>query len=202
MGMKNVMLLRLSSAEVELRSSMRNLVTPALCLCLLFATEAPAQQQAITEIVDSNTATFTTFDAPGAGTGADQGTYAHAINTAGIIAGDYLDASNVHHGFTRAAKGKITEFNAPGGGSGAYQGTFAYAISTAGDITGYDADASNVYHGFVRYTNGSIRMLRAQARAPIRAPAQKASTERGTLREPTSTRAMCGTDSCAIPTAR
>jgi hypothetical protein len=39
------------------------------------------------------------FSAPGAGTGGGQGTYAYSINDAGVIAGYYVDASGVHHGF-------------------------------------------------------------------------------------------------------
>src|ERR1017187_148107 len=43
--------------------------------------------------------TFTTFDAPGAGTDTRQGTYPYAINTGGGIAGLYIDANNFSHGF-------------------------------------------------------------------------------------------------------
>ncbi len=45
--------------------------------------------------------TFTTFDAPGAGKGANQGTFASSINPAGAITGTYKDASMVSHGFLR-----------------------------------------------------------------------------------------------------
>ena len=45
--------------------------------------------------------TITTFDAPGAGTGAGQGTADGGINTAGDIAGYYLDAGYVIHGLLR-----------------------------------------------------------------------------------------------------
>jgi hypothetical protein len=44
---------------------------------------------------------FTSFDAPGAGTGAGQGTLPAGINDMGEIAGSYLDADNVYHGFLR-----------------------------------------------------------------------------------------------------
>src|SRR5205807_3166206 len=64
-----------------------------------------------------------TFDAPGAGTGPGQGTIPYAINQASTIAGSDLDASNVYHGFLRAAGGTITVFDAPGAGSGPCQGT-------------------------------------------------------------------------------
>ena len=40
-----------------------------------------------------------TFDAPGAGTGPGQGTFAAAMDTGGTITGWYLDAGDVFHGF-------------------------------------------------------------------------------------------------------
>ena len=44
---------------------------------------------------------ITTFDAPGAGTGASQGTEPLANNPAGAVTGFYIDANNVIHGFLR-----------------------------------------------------------------------------------------------------
>ncbi len=45
-------------------------------------------------------ATITTpLDAPGAGTGFDQGTVPLGINPAGLLTGVYIDANNVNHGF-------------------------------------------------------------------------------------------------------
>jgi hypothetical protein len=41
------------------------------------------------------------FKAPGAGTAAAQGTVPLSINPAGDIAGTYLDARYVYHGFVR-----------------------------------------------------------------------------------------------------
>jgi len=76
-----------------------------ISLCMGFAAAAPTQ--------DSKP-TFTTFEAPGAGTGAGQDTNAGSINDAGAIAGYCLDAANVYHGFVRAAAGTITSFDAPG----------------------------------------------------------------------------------------
>lgn len=111
-----------------------------LCLCLLFAVGARAQQQAIS---DGKIPTITTFDAPGAGTGAGQGTFAERINAAGVIAGDSTDSSYVSHGYVRAANGTITTFDVSG------QGTWAYGINTAGVITGPSVDGSSVYHGYL-----------------------------------------------------
>jgi hypothetical protein len=94
--------------------------------------------------------TFTTFEAPGSGNGAGQGTVGSGINTAGDIAGYYLDASTVSHGFVRAADGTISRFSVKKAGNGFGQGTFGSGINTGGDIAGSYIDASNVYHGFLR----------------------------------------------------
>ena len=100
--------------------------------------------------------TITTFDAPGAGTAAGQGTFGLGINPPGTIAGIYLDASNVYHGFLRAKGGSITTFNAPGAGTGPFQGTIAFGLNPEGAIAGYYADASNVNHGFLRAEGGTF----------------------------------------------
>jgi hypothetical protein len=44
---------------------------------------------------------FTTFDAPGAGTGFAQGTRAEFIDAGSQITGFYYDENNVGHGFLR-----------------------------------------------------------------------------------------------------
>jgi hypothetical protein len=93
--------------------------------------------------------TFTTFDAPSAGTGSNQGTFALAINTAGAITGYYLDANAVSHGFLRATSGTFTALDATGAGTVSSQGTFALSINPTGAITGYYVDMANVLHGFV-----------------------------------------------------
>jgi hypothetical protein len=58
--------------------------------------------------------TITTFDAPGAGTGLRQGTYALCINPSGTIIGFVRGANEVRHGFIRAQDGSFTIFDAPG----------------------------------------------------------------------------------------
>ena len=55
--------------------------------------------------------TNTNFDVPAAG---PFGTVGFGINPAGVIAGEYGDASNVLHGFVRAKDGTITTFDPPG----------------------------------------------------------------------------------------
>ena len=92
---------------------------------------------------------ITTFHAPGAGKGPFQGTGPLAINPAGTIPGQYIDASNVSHGYVRTSDGGITTFDAPGAGTGINQGTVPSMPNPAGVIVGYYLDASNVYHGFL-----------------------------------------------------
>ncbi len=105
--------------------------------------------------------TFTIFDAPGAGMGMLQGTMGTSINDGGDIAGIYLTtvstATNVAHGFVRAAAGTFSPpIDAPNAGSGKNQGTFPASINAVGDIAGMYFDAGNAYHGFVRSAAGTI----------------------------------------------
>jgi hypothetical protein len=101
---------------------------------------------------------FTSFDAPGAGTGFLQGTYAFSVNLFAAVTGYDLDANNVYHGFLRKPDGSIVVFDAPGADTteGDFNGTFPAGINDAGLIAGYYIDASNVGHGFLRSPNGSF----------------------------------------------
>ncbi len=112
-----------------------------------------------------------TYDAPGAGTGAGQGTQAPGINPAGAITGFYWDDLSVAHGFLRNPWGNITTFEAPGAGSetvaGFYgtavglggQGTYGIAINPAGAIAGTYIDKDNVMHGFQRDPDGRFTTI-------------------------------------------
>ncbi len=100
--------------------------------------------------------TITLFDAPGAGTGKNQGTFPLSINTGGVIAGMVSDPNNVYHGFVRAANGAFTEFDAAGANLGGHAGTVPLSINTAGTIAGMYRDPSFVYHGFVRSSDGTV----------------------------------------------
>jgi hypothetical protein len=97
-----------------------------------------------------------TFDAPGAGTGAGQGTQPNAVNSAGVVAGWYLDDNNVWYGFRRTPDGKFITFSAPGAGTGTYQGTGGWGINPAGEITGDYVDVNCVEHGYIRKTHGEF----------------------------------------------
>jgi hypothetical protein len=96
-----------------------------------------------------------TFDAPDAGKAerSGQGTFPDSISEAGAVAGHYVDANKVTHGFLRSPGGtEFTAFDAPGAGrvGGSGQGTFPKSINKAGAVTGHYVDSNNVAHGFLR----------------------------------------------------
>jgi hypothetical protein len=64
----------------------------------------------------------TSFDATDAGIGAATGTVGVSIDTAGDVAGTFIDNNFVGHGFLRSANGTITEFDAPDAGNSATRG--------------------------------------------------------------------------------
>ena len=99
-----------------------------------------------------------TFDAPGAGTTSNFGTFPRSINDSGAVTGHYTDANRVNHGFLRTPHGNIITFNIPGAGTAAGSGfgTFPESINDAGTITGHYTDAENVWHGFLRTPRGDI----------------------------------------------
>jgi hypothetical protein len=105
--------------------------------------------------------TITTFDAPGAGTGTLQGTYALNIDPSGTIIGFSRDANNARHGFIRSTDGGFTIFDAPGAGTGNFQGTRAYGTTPSGTITGFFIDSVNAAHGYVRSNQGVITVFDA-----------------------------------------
>jgi uncharacterized membrane protein len=103
---------------------------------------------------------LTTYNDPGAGTGLYQGTgcpgCARPINLFGEVAGYYIDANNVVHGYLRSPWGEFTTFDVPGEGP---QGLNCYAdcslgLNDFGAITGYYLDANDVFHGYVRSPEG------------------------------------------------
>jgi hypothetical protein len=117
--------------------------------CLLLVLATPALPQ--------GTSSFTTFEVPAAGTGALQGTTVIGIDTAGDVAGTYIDANTVHHGYIRAANGTITTFDVPGSVSTKGYGTFVVAMDPAGDVAGYyTVSQYGQTSGFVRTANGAI----------------------------------------------
>jgi hypothetical protein len=95
---------------------------------------------------------FTTFQAPGAGTGGGPyGTYPTSIDAGGNIAGWDLSLHPyyVYHGFVRATGGAIVTFEVPGGGYATQQGTSAASINDLGLIAGSYVDSNGGSHGFL-----------------------------------------------------
>ena len=104
------------------RSQLWNAGSPLVLFCGLLLL-SPASAVA---------ANLVPFDAPGAETGANEGTFGLAINDAGQITGYYVDPNGLAHAFVRDHNGTISGVEAPG----AVGGTFAFAINQEGDITG------------------------------------------------------------------
>jgi hypothetical protein len=102
---------------------------------------------------------FTSFDAPGAGTGPGQGTETASeagLTRKGALAAGYIDDSFVLHGLLLAEDGTMTTFDVAGAGTGAYQGTYPGGIDRNNTIAGYYTDSNNVNHGFQRLKDGTI----------------------------------------------
>jgi hypothetical protein len=92
-----------------------------------------------------------TFDVPGAGTSPFQGTFAIDIAPTGEIAGEFVDANNVQHGFLRTPDGSFTKFDPPG----SEQVTIVRALNPKGVIVGgYLTTTTNTFHAFLRARDG------------------------------------------------
>jgi hypothetical protein len=121
-----------------------------------------------------NRGTITTLDAPGAGTGFNQGTFPAAVNNSGVIVGAIIDASGLSHGFLYR-NGTFTKIpDAPGAGTNPAglcsdssvgyantEGSFPTGISASGVIVGgvcNDVPAPNSQHGWV-LSNGQFSPL-------------------------------------------
>lgn len=107
---------------------------------------------------------ITTFDPPGAGKGAGQGTFAQQNLNSGAIVGYYVDAKNVAHGFIRTADGKYTIIDVP------YMeavGTQAFGINDEGKVVGWWFEASGVYHGYLRDNHGDFTTFDVPGAAPL-----------------------------------
>src|ERR1700749_1157653 len=93
------------------------------------------------------------FDAPSADLtpGDGNGTFPSGMNNFGVIAGSFVDANDVNHGFLRFPDGKFVVIDVPGADMtpGSFNGTAAQAINDAGVVTGFYSDASGEGHAFL-----------------------------------------------------
>lgn len=129
----------------------------ALSVCISGAVTAAVAQPG----ARASRASFTTFDAQGAGTGSHQGTFPVSMSSTGSITGYYLDANDNYHGFLRAGDGTITTFDVPRAGVGARVGAMPASINRAGSITGSYNDVSGATRGFIRTPDGTFNTFAA-----------------------------------------
>ena len=127
---------------------------------------------------------ISTFDEPNAGTvsipnAEGMGTSPVAINTAGTIAGKYVDATGMSHGFVLSGgpSGAFTSFDPPGAAANPPAGcnnnnsscknfgAFPSSIDFNGDIAGTYFDSNGVIHGFLRTASGTITTFDASGAA-------------------------------------
>ncbi len=99
---------------------------------------------------------FTTVDAPGAGSASGYGTFGVSINGGGDIAGRFIDANGVLHGFIRTSDGSMATVDAPGAGTAPNLGTEVLAINASGTASGYYVDSNDILHSFIRTSNGTL----------------------------------------------
>jgi hypothetical protein len=100
--------------------------------------------------------TFTTIDAPGAGTVSPEGTFGVGIDANGDVVGLFLDSNDAGHGFLRDSTGAEFSIDAPGAGTQQNLGTEATAINASGEIVGFFFDTQGAEHSFVRASDGTI----------------------------------------------
>jgi len=101
---------------------------------------------------------ITTFDVPGSGTDAFEGTYGGGFTPNGTIMGNYFSPDTLSHGFLRNTDGTFVTFDAPDAGTvpGSFEGTYPFGINPNGAITGWYVDDADANHGFVRDKHGAI----------------------------------------------
>ena len=140
--------------------------------------------------------TITTFNVPGAGTGAAKAPMLGASTQRGWSCA-YLDPTNVYHGYLRSPDGTITTFDILGAGRARtrYQ---SESVNYQGTIAGNYFDANGVSHGFMRAKRGPSE--RSTSLAPVLAlskvPSLFATIRQGRSPDGRLTLAVCFTASC------
>jgi hypothetical protein len=100
---------------------------------------------------------LTSFDAPNAGTGPNQGTFPSTgptLSPLGVSIGQYLDGKGVVHAYVRQRTGTITQFDPPGSVT-----TYAEGINPQGAVVGTYGDSNGIFHGFLRTPSGEITSI-------------------------------------------
>jgi hypothetical protein len=99
------------------------------------------------------------FDAPGAGTKSERGTFVTGLASGGIAAGYVVDNSNADHGFLRAKDGSFTTIDIAGATT---KGTHVLCMSANATVGGYYWKSRGVAHGFLRDLAGNITTFNAR----------------------------------------
>jgi hypothetical protein len=102
----------------------------------------------------AQTPSFVTFSAPDAANQVGRGTNPTCINSTGVIAGYYVDSSNVSHGFVRDAAGAITEFTPP-----SVESTFVSGINSRGEVVGFGISNLGTNQSFLRTASGHFARI-------------------------------------------
>jgi len=103
-----------------------------------------------------------TFNPPGAGTAAGQGTFPQQNLNSGVIVGYYIDGNSVAHGFIRSPWGWYTIIDVTGAA-----GTQAYGINYEGTAVGWWFEANGAYHGYLRDYQGNFTYFDVPGAAPF-----------------------------------
>jgi hypothetical protein len=127
-----------------------------MAVTILAAVNSPAVAQSPIAPTES---IFKSFDAPGAGTGAGQGTTSWSINSTGDTAGVVVDSMGVPHGFLRIKTGSFVTFDAPNASQRADNGTTGRSVNDAGEVAGYFVAVTGVRRGFLRRKDGSFAVF-------------------------------------------
>jgi len=101
-----------------------------------------------TVTLGQSASTIITFDAPGAGTRALQGTFPTSINSKGVIVGNVVDQNYGQSGFLRRVDGTMSTVKVPGA-----KYTWLDDINDAGTIVGQFSDGIRTL-GFLRTNRG------------------------------------------------
>jgi hypothetical protein len=125
---------------------------------------------------------YLVFNAPGAGTGAGQGTVTTCGNENDQLTGYYVDSQNIRHGFVANRTGNAIDvlawsWGVTGSGVTATEGN---CINNNGVIAGDYTDASGVTHGLQRAADGTLTAFDAPGTG-IQATVPTAIADDGTM---------------------
>lgn len=166
---------KLRGATCELRKVAQTRRQHLTCISLLKPPSDPNDQGILWSLISTIRApgqdpVFFEVSRPGAGTGANEGTEAIAINQSGTSAGSYADSNFAFHGFLRTPDGTFTVIDVAGAGVGPGQGTFVSGITKEGAVTGDYYDSSNGERGFLRSADGAYTTFESLGWYQVRSP--------------------------------